>query len=143
MSQVDVSLTSRLCCLSSEQSNRVIALLQLIILELVNNESFAPQDSINIGKRQQRLADIHTLSQEDLSHIWDWNQTVPETVDILVHDLITEMVKNQPNAPAVCAWDSTWTYAELDNMSTRLAYYLTSLGVGPDIIVPLCFEKSR
>jgi non-ribosomal peptide synthetase component F len=27
-------------------------------------------------------------------------------------------------------------------LSERLAYYLVGLGIGPEIMVPLCFEKS-
>jgi amino acid adenylation domain-containing protein len=90
-----------------------------------------------------KLANFESISQEDLCCIWDWNQTVPETVDMVVHDLIAETTKRQSNAPAISAWDGDWTYAELDNLATRLAYHLASLGVGPDVIVPLCFEKSK
>jgi len=35
------------------------------------------------------------------------------------------------------------TYAELNTLSSRLANYLASRGVGPEVTVPVCFEKSR
>ncbi|THC87382.1 hypothetical protein EYZ11_013173 [Aspergillus tanneri] len=53
-----------------------------------------------------------------------------------------ERTRQQPDAPAVCAWDGELTYKELDELSTRLAHHLVGLGVGPETIVPLCFEKS-
>ncbi len=34
------------------------------------------------------------------------------------------------------------TYMELDNLSTTLARHLVDLGIEPEDIVPLCFEKS-
>lgn len=81
-----------------------------------------------------------TVKEEDLRKIWSWNATVPESVEACVHDLITERMLLE--APAVCAWDGELTYGELDTLSSRLAYHLVGLGVGPEVIVPLCFEKS-
>ncbi|EFY88504.1 nonribosomal peptide synthase, putative [Metarhizium acridum CQMa 102] len=79
---------------------------------------------------------------EHLEQIWEWNGTAPESVERCVHDLIIERVRAQPTAPAVCAWDGELTYSELDDLATKLASRLRRLGVGPDILVPLCFEKS-
>ncbi|KFY16870.1 hypothetical protein V492_01041, partial [Pseudogymnoascus sp. VKM F-4246] len=84
----------------------------------------------------------YRISEQDLHDIWTWNATVPEAVDACVHDLIAERTAQQPDAPAICAWDGDLTYHELDELSTRLAHQLVGLGVGPNVIVPLCFEKS-
>ncbi|KAG9375625.1 hypothetical protein A1F94_013763, partial [Pyrenophora tritici-repentis] len=46
----------------------------------------------------------------------------------------------RPDAAAICAWDGEMKYGELDELSSRLAGYLVGLGVGPEAIVPLCFE---
>jgi non-ribosomal peptide synthetase component F len=43
----------------------------------------------------------------------------------------------------VCAWDGDLTYGELDALSSALAEHLAERGVGPEVFVPLCFEKSR
>ncbi|KAH9429253.1 hypothetical protein MCOR02_010659 [Pyricularia oryzae] len=86
--------------------------------------------------------DVETTSKEDLRQIWAWNASVPETVEVCVHDLFAECVRRQPDAPAICAWDGELTYGELDAMSSRLAHHLARLGAGPGTIVPLCFEKS-
>ncbi|ODA82522.1 hypothetical protein RJ55_01029 [Drechmeria coniospora] len=79
---------------------------------------------------------------QDLQKIWEWNRTVPASVERCVHDVIHERVQAQPEAPAICAWDGELTYGELDRLSTGLASRLMELGVGPNIMVPLCFEKS-
>ncbi|KAF2727722.1 amino acid adenylation [Polyplosphaeria fusca] len=75
--------------------------------------------------------------------VWLWNSNVPTTVEETVHELVHRQVKLRPNARAVDAHDGTWTYLELDEMSNRLAHYLVGLGVRPEDVVPLCFEKSR
>ena len=83
-----------------------------------------------------------TISDADLRQIWAWNESVPATVAQPIHELIEEQVHQQPDAPAVCAWDGDLTYAQLDRLSTRLAHHLRRHGVGPEVVVPLCFEKS-
>ena len=79
---------------------------------------------------------------EDLEQISEWNSAVPISVERCVHDLIDERAEAQPSAPAVCAWVGKLTYSELHRLATRLAFRLSGLGVGPNILVSLCFEKS-
>lgn len=92
---------------------------------------------------QLKISDIDMVSPQELKEIWDWNSVVPETTNYAVHDLIAENASKYPDSPAVCAWDGNWTYHQLDSIATRIARRLVSLGIGPDVIVPLCFEKSR
>jgi amino acid adenylation domain-containing protein len=81
-------------------------------------------------------------TQQDLQKIWEWNRNVPASVDRCVHEIIEHRTQAQPDAPAICAWDGELTYGELDRLATRLAGRLINSGVGPDVLVPLCFEKS-
>ncbi|OQE17731.1 hypothetical protein PENFLA_c023G00333 [Penicillium flavigenum] len=85
---------------------------------------------------------IQGLEKGDYNQIWEWNKTVPAAISNLVHKLIHDNVEVNPDAPAVCSWDGNLTYAELNDLSSRLANELKSRGVGPEVIVPLCFEKS-
>ncbi|CAI6088591.1 unnamed protein product [Clonostachys chloroleuca] len=89
------------------------------------------------------VSDVQVVSQQDLQDIWSWNLEVPPTVQTTVHDLISKTVLKQPDSLAIDAWDGKWTYGQLDRTSTRLAYYLASLGVSPGVIVPIYFEKCR
>lgn len=82
------------------------------------------------------------MLSSDLNTIWTWNATVPAVVERCVHDIFIEIAHEQPESPAICAWDGELTYGHLDELSTRLARYLTEVGIGPGTIVPLCFEKS-
>ena len=89
------------------------------------------------------IKDVGGVSPEDQRQLQEWNQTVPTRVDRCVHALVEERCRAQPDAPAVCAWDGDFTYGELDVLSSALAAHLAARGVGPEVFVPLCFEKSR
>ena len=56
--------------------------------------------------------------------------------------LTSTYLKAYPDSPAICGHDGNYTYAELDRVTERLARYLVDLGVGPEIYVPTCFDKS-
>jgi amino acid adenylation domain-containing protein len=91
---------------------------------------------------EERASDADEASPQDLYQIWEWNKTVPASIDRFVHDLVLERTEIQPTAPAICAWDGNLTYAELNCLATGLASHLVDLGVGLNTIIPLCFEKS-
>lgn len=46
-----------------------------------------------------------------------------------------------PNSLAVDAWDGSFTYAELNDLSHRLATHLIADGVDPNVFVPVYSEK--
>ncbi|CAJ2500456.1 Uu.00g033090.m01.CDS01 [Anthostomella pinea] len=89
------------------------------------------------------VATLQTLNGDDARDIWSWNETVPETVNVCVHDRISAMAFQLPDKLAVCACDGDWTYHELDSLSTHLAFHLRRLGIDSETIVPLVFEKSK
>ena len=84
-------------------------------------------------------------TSSDLTQIWQWNELVPASVDRCVDVIIQERIDIQPDAPAICAWDGSLTYAELGRAAMCLASWLIHQGISPDTtpIIPLCFEKSR
>lgn len=92
---------------------------------------------------QLTLSKIATADEQDLRAIWVWNGTVPEGIETCVHDLISRRVRCHPDAIAVDAWDGQFSYRELEDISTCVAYRLIQDGVTCESIVPLCFEKSK
>ncbi|KAF7193522.1 Nonribosomal peptide synthetase dtxS1 [Pseudocercospora fuligena] len=95
-----------------------------------------------LGEPQATLRDISLASADDIRDIWSWNGVVPQAKDACVHDLFMDVAMEQPDALAVDAWDGKMTYNELDQRSEQLAHHLADSGIGPGIVVPLCFEKS-
>ncbi|KAK2612049.1 hypothetical protein QQS21_001898 [Conoideocrella luteorostrata] len=95
-------------------------------------------------KPDMRLADVELLGPEDVNDIMEWNgKVIPETVQECVHHLVAKRTQKSPHAEAVCAWDGAYTFAELDSVTERLAAHLQSLGIGPEVVVALCFDKSK
>jgi amino acid adenylation domain-containing protein/non-ribosomal peptide synthase protein (TIGR01720 family) len=89
------------------------------------------------------MAEVSTMSRSDYEKVWAWNEMVSAPVERTVHSLVEEQAAARPVATAVSAWDGELTYSELDSLASRLALHLSSLGVGAEVVVPLCFEKSR
>ncbi|PSN72225.1 acetyl-CoA synthetase-like protein [Corynespora cassiicola Philippines] len=90
---------------------------------------------------EQSLATLDHVSRRHLKQIQDWN-SVPETINECVHHRFESWVLSQPDAPAIRGFDGDYTYAELGRVTERLAHYLVELGVGPEVFVPTCFDKS-
>ncbi|KAF1912206.1 hypothetical protein BDU57DRAFT_523612 [Ampelomyces quisqualis] len=124
-----------LCChfdnaiLNQAQVQRMVQQFEHLVLQLNR-------------KQQCRLSDIDLISPQDMSDVLRWNQMIPEFFQDCVHHLIEKQTARQPNAPAVCSWDGDLTYAELDHSSSKLAVHLLDTGIGPEHVVPTCFEKS-
>ncbi|RHZ60208.1 nonribosomal peptide synthase Pes1 [Aspergillus thermomutatus] len=85
---------------------------------------------------------LDQLSVQNKQQIATWNKTLPEAVDKCIHEILEEKVKQCPEAIAIAAWDGNLTYAKLNELSSLLAFYLTKLGVGPGLFVPIDFDKS-
>ncbi|RFU81918.1 amp-dependent synthetase ligase [Trichoderma arundinaceum] len=84
-----------------------------------------------------------SLSEQDIDQIWSWNASIPPLVHGCVHDLITEIVKSQPDVLAVCAWDGDFTYSQVEDLANEVALRILKLGVEPKSNIPILFPKSR
>ncbi|KAK7987126.1 hypothetical protein PG988_002114 [Apiospora saccharicola] len=82
------------------------------------------------------------VSQYDMDRFSEFNTASLDFSNRLMFAPIMEHAQTQPEAEAISSWDGSWTYRELDEVSTRLAHHLRSLGVGPEVVVPHCFHKS-
>jgi amino acid adenylation domain-containing protein/non-ribosomal peptide synthase protein (TIGR01720 family) len=60
----------------------------------------------------------------------------------LVHRLFAQQVEQRPEQVALEFGDERVSYRELNERSNRLGRYLRELGVGPEVIVGLCVERS-
>ncbi|HEY4746913.1 MAG TPA: amino acid adenylation domain-containing protein, partial [Steroidobacteraceae bacterium] len=62
--------------------------------------------------------------------------------DRCLHELFAAWAARTPDAVALSCADETLSYGELESRANRLAHHLRSLGVGPDVVVGLCVERS-
>jgi amino acid adenylation domain-containing protein len=73
----------------------------------------------------------------------DWNNTrVDYPQNLCLHHLFERQAARTPEAIAVTFGDQSLTYAYLDARATALANRLRRLGVGPDVRVAVCVERS-
>ncbi|GAA3416453.1 amino acid adenylation domain-containing protein [Streptosporangium vulgare] len=59
-----------------------------------------------------------------------------------VHELFAVRAQARPDAPAVISGTRTLTYGELDARANGVAWLLKDSGVGPDVPVAVCVERS-
>lgn len=109
--------------------------------KLLDQFSFALQQLAH-AQPEQTISGIDLLTPEDRHALWDLNKTVPQPVEVCIHDLIREQTLRRPDAIALSSWEGEMTYMELDHLSDLLAQRLVSFGAKPGDLVPLCFEKS-
>ncbi|KAH7388999.1 hypothetical protein BKA64DRAFT_711107 [Cadophora sp. MPI-SDFR-AT-0126] len=91
----------------------------------------------------QTVGEIELVSSKDKAELLNWNQDSQfPLIEECVHHVIARQVVQRPRSPAVESWDASFSYEKLNNMSEKLAQHLRNLGVGPNVFVPLCFDKS-
>lgn len=78
----------------------------------------------------------------EYEQILAWNKGYQASEDYCLHQLVENTVSLYPDRLAVCGFDNQLTYGELNHQTNILAQYLIKLGVGPEVLVPICFEKS-
>ncbi len=90
-----------------------------------------------------RLTDLSPLNEEERSRILtEWNATTFHVENSCIHERIERVAREQPMATAIVYEGRSLTYAELDHRADQLARYLQQMGVGPDVRVGLCVERS-
>jgi amino acid adenylation domain-containing protein len=72
----------------------------------------------------------------------DWNRTATSYPDACVQQWIERQAEVTPEAVAVVFQNQHLTYRELNARANQLAHYLKTFGVGPDVLVGLCVERS-
>ncbi|OIN45327.1 non-ribosomal peptide synthetase [Pseudomonas costantinii] len=93
---------------------------------------------------EQRVGELPMLDageQHVLIHAW--NQTAESyPTERGIHHLIEAQVQRTPDAPALVFGSTTLSYAQLDARANPLAHALRERGVGPDVLVGICVERS-
>ncbi|HEX4965432.1 MAG TPA: amino acid adenylation domain-containing protein [Thermoanaerobaculia bacterium] len=72
----------------------------------------------------------------------EWNDTAGRFPRACLHELFAARREEAPDAPAVIAPQGTLTWSELAARAQELGRYLRTLGVGPEVLVGICMERS-
>ena len=103
----------------------------LRVLEAAVADADRPIGRLDILSIEER----HTLLEE-------WNDTAHAVVPSTLPQLFAAQAARSPEAVAVVCEEQTLSYGTLDARANQLAHYLRTLGVGPEVVVGLCVERS-
>ncbi|HEU5374052.1 MAG TPA: amino acid adenylation domain-containing protein [Ktedonobacteraceae bacterium] len=91
-----------------------------------------------------KLADLPILTAPERTQLlttWNATQTAYPS-DRCVPELFEEQVRRSPDTVAVSYGDAQLTYHELNRRANQLAHALQKSGVGPEVTVGVCLERS-
>ncbi|CAH0037403.1 unnamed protein product [Clonostachys rhizophaga] len=115
--------------ISSTMAEAISHQVDCVVQQLISRSSF------------QKLSTISMVGTWDKEHAVRHQNMKPST-DLCIHDMIQQQMQRTPDLQAIVSWDGDMTYSEVEHYSTLLAGKLQSLGVGPEVFVPICFPKS-
>ncbi len=97
-----------------------------------------------VANPQQRISELPLLSEAERHQLLvEWNDTQAKyPQDQCIHQLFEAQAEQTPEAVAVVFEDSLLTYQELNARANQLAHHLQFLGVGPEVLVGICTERS-
>jgi amino acid adenylation domain-containing protein len=102
-------------------------------------------DSQTSEYKQQNIL-LNTLTHINIIGtpvLQEWND--PQTdhhQNLCVHQMFEKQVERSPQAIAVIYDNTQLTYEQLNQQTNQLAHHLRSLGVGPEVLVGICLERS-
>jgi amino acid adenylation domain-containing protein len=107
-------------------------------------DQFADILRMSISNPQAQIKDLQGAGSEGLKRLLQWNRDRDETEPEMtcVDRLIEQRCGETPSATAVCAWDGTLTYGELNRWASRIAGQLAASGVRPGKFVGMFMPKS-
>jgi non-ribosomal peptide synthetase component F len=92
----------------------------------------------------RRLSELPVLTElERYQCLVEWNATATDYPrEATIEQLFEAQAAGTPDAPAVTFGAERLTYGELNEQADRLAHYLRARGVGPEVRVGICLERS-
>jgi non-ribosomal peptide synthetase component F len=92
----------------------------------------------------ESISTLPLLSQTDKNQlIVEWNGTKRSQLgNECIHQLFEAQALKTPLAIALICRDQQLSYGELNSRANQIAHCLREMGVGPDIVVGICLERS-
>ena len=106
-------------------------------------DSFAVLLDAALGAPDSPLAALPLLSAEERNQVEAWAMgPIAPREPLSVHAMLQAQARRTPDAIALAGDGEAVTYAELNARANRLAHHLRALGVGTDVPVGVCLERS-
>jgi amino acid adenylation domain-containing protein len=96
-----------------------------------------------VARPESPLWSLPLLTPVEQQRLTDWSSPRPAAAESrCVHQLFEVQVTRRPDAIAVVCGPDQLSYAELNRRANQLAHFLQRQGVGPEVLVGLCVERS-
>ncbi|HVF89345.1 MAG TPA: amino acid adenylation domain-containing protein [Blastocatellia bacterium] len=116
--------------ISTESARRLAGQYETLLRSVVRNPSAG-------------IIELNLLSHQESGEIAEWNKTRADFPgELCAHNLFEQQARRAPDAIALEFQGAALTYRELDERANQLARHLLSLGVGPEVIVGICLDRS-
>ncbi|HYH79360.1 MAG TPA: amino acid adenylation domain-containing protein, partial [Longimicrobium sp.] len=90
-----------------------------------------------------RLSGLELVDEAERRVLEGWNATARDFgADVCLHRLVEAQAVRTPDAAAVVFEGEALSYGELDRRANQLAHHLRRHGVGPEVRVAVCAERS-
>ena len=97
-----------------------------------------------VANPDERISHLGLLTEAEREQLLEeWNETTVEFPDgMCIHEMIEAQVDRTPKAIAATFEGERLTYGELNRRANQLGHYLQKEGVGPEVLVGICVERS-
>src|SRR5215813_9358417 len=90
-----------------------------------------------------RLANLPLLTKEDRAQLAQWNATSKDhSSDRCLHEMFSEQARATPDQIAITCGHQRLTFSQLNSAANQLAQFLRRKGVGPEVRVGVCLDRS-
>jgi amino acid adenylation domain-containing protein len=97
-----------------------------------------------VANPDQRLSELQLLSEQEREQVLvefnDTQRAFPG--EVCVHQLFEQQAAATPAAIALVFGEQEVSYGELNSRANQLGHHLRRLGVGPEVVVGICVERS-
>jgi amino acid adenylation domain-containing protein len=96
-----------------------------------------------VSKFDTKIAELPLLTEVERHQLLiEWNDTKRDyPQNQCIHQLFEQQVEHTPDAIALIFGNQKLTYRELNERANKVAHYLKTLGVKPDVLVGICMER--
>ncbi|MBP5972962.1 amino acid adenylation domain-containing protein [Brasilonema sp. CT11] len=116
----------------AEDIQRLAGQFQTLLASLIEH----PETAIN------QLEILSQIERQQL--LTEFNNTkLDYPLDKCIHQLFEEQAVKTPDKIALIFEDQQLTYREINTRANQLGSYLQQMGVGPEVLVGLCLERSH
>ncbi|HWF02224.1 MAG TPA: beta-ketoacyl synthase N-terminal-like domain-containing protein, partial [Candidatus Angelobacter sp.] len=97
-----------------------------------------------LANPERKISILSLLTDSERQQLlFEWNNTRADySQELSFHHLFEIQAEKSPHGIALIFADKQLTYRQLDQQSNRLAHYLRIRGVGPEVRVGICVERS-